>query len=188
MHANSLVILDANEAAMFKDPAVRAGMALVCMRNLDLVTVVDLEEPRLVWMTAGPEISRWRGLHDPTLTAEGELLVFDNLGGHSGHSRVLRVPLQTLKGMPPTSPRPTWIWEPTQAEAFSSDFCGITQELAGGNVLATESCHGRVIEIDPATGDIVWEYISDRLAGDNDELVAALFEVRRIPRPAWLER
>ena len=188
MHANSLVILDEAGAAMFKDPAVRAGAALICMRDLDLVSVVDLEQSKLVWMTAGPGASRWRGLHDPTLTASGELLVFDNLGGPGGHSRLLRVPLLPLVGSPPNSSRPSWTWMGSPAESFSSVFCGVAIELPGGNVLATESCHGRVIEIDPATDDIVWEYISDRVAGADNELVAALFAVKRIERPHWLPR
>ncbi len=188
MHANSLVILDAAEAAQFKDPKVRRGMALVCMRDLDLVTVVDLDERRLVWMTGGPTASRWRGPHDPSVTSDGELLIFDNLGGSGGHSRLLRVPLQSLAGSPPASPRATWTWKGSPPEAFSSQFCGIAQELPNGNVLATESCHGRVLEIDPGTNEVVWEYVSDRIAGEDDELVAALFEVRRIQRPAWLKR
>ncbi len=188
MHANSLVILDEAEAALFQDPSVRAGAALICMRDLDLVAVVDLEETKLVWMTAGPDVGRWRGPHEPTLTANGELMVFDNLGGPGGHSRLLRVPLRPLIGAPPTSGRPSWTWIGSPAESFSSQFCGTAQELPGGNVLATESCHGRVIEIDPATGDIVWEYVSDRFAGDDNELVAALFAVKRIERPLWLKR
>ena len=188
MHANSIVILDAAEAAMFNDSAVRAGMALICMRDLDLVTVVNLEQPNIVWMTGGPVASFWRGLHDPSLTAGGELLVFDNLGGHGGNSRLLRVPLQLLDGEPPSSPPATWTWKGDPSESFSTAFCGIAQELPGGNVLATESCHGRVIEIDPATGDVVWEYVSERVAGEDNELIAALFEVRRVPRPAWLSR
>ena len=188
MHANSLVILDEDEAAMFQDPAVRAGAALVCMRNLDLVAVVDLQAVKLVWMTAGPRASYWRGLHDPTLTASGELLVFDNLGAPGGNSRLLRVPLRPQIGSPPNSPRPSWTWMGSPPESFSSQFCGIATELPGGNVLATESCHGRVIEIDPATGDIVWEYISDRVAGEDNELIAALFAVARVERPDWLPR
>ena len=173
---------------MFKVPSIRAGAALVCMRDLDLVTVVDLGEEKLVWMTGGPATSNWRGLHDPTLTAKGEVMVFDNLGGPSGHSRLLKVPLEVVPGTLPTSPRPSWSWSGSPAESFSSQFCGTVDELPNGHILATESCHGRVIELDPATGEIVWEYVSERVAGENNELVAALFEVRRIQRPLWLDR
>ena len=65
-------------------------------------------------------------------------------------------------------------------------FCGTLDALPGGNILATESCHGRAIEIDRASGEIVWEFVSERVAGDDEEFVAALFEVQRIPRPDWL--
>lgn len=178
MHANSLEILDEHEAALFKNPAVRAGNALVCMRNLDLVAVIDLEASKMVWVTPGPDRPHWRGAHDPTLTDRGEILIFDNLGGVGGNSR--------LVALEPGARSANWTWAGDPAESFSSMFCGTLDALPGGNILATESCHGRAIEIDRASGEIVWEFVSERVAGDDEEFVAALFEVQRIPRPDWL--
>lgn len=180
MHANSIDRLDEREAAAFNDPNVRQGDILVCMRDLDIVSVVNLEDEKMVWMTLGPAPLPWRGSHDPSLTTSGEILIFDNLGHTGGHSRLLTIA--------PGATTPTWTWSGNPAESFSSVFCGNVQELPGGNLLATESCHGRAIEIDRPTGDIVWEFVSNRLAGEDDELVAALFEVRRVPRPEWLAR
>ncbi|QDV09639.1 hypothetical protein Poly30_51970 [Planctomycetes bacterium Poly30] len=178
MHANSLDVLDEKEAAAFESEEVKAGDVLVCMRDLDIVGVIDVDAEKLVWMTQGPSPSIWRGAHDPSITASGEMLIFDNLGGVGGHSRLL--------ALEPGAKRANWTWSGTPAESFSSVFCGTAHELPGGNILVAESCHGRAIEIDRATGDIVWEFVSDRLAGEEDELVAALFEIERIPRPDWL--
>ena len=72
--------------------------------------------------------------------------------------------------------------------AFASFFCGTVQELPGGNLLVAESTQGRAIEIDGERGDVVWEYVSPRVIGDSDELIAALFMAERLPRPAWLQR
>ncbi len=180
MHANSVDVLDPREAAAFQSTAVQAGDVLVCMRDLDIVCVVSLSQRKMVWMTLGPAPSNWRGSHDPEISSDGEILIFDNLGGIGGHSRLLSIA--------PGALRSSWTWTGTPAESFSSQFCGTVDELPGGNVLATESCHGRAIEIDRETGEIVWEYVSDRLAGEDDELVAALFEVQRIERPKWLAR
>lgn len=188
MHANSLEILTAAEAAAFRSPAVKEGHALVCMRDLDIVGVVDLAEEKLVWMTQGPALSPWRGAHDPTLTENGELLIFDNLGAKGGHSRILALEFPTASRQGAAQLTTKWTWAGTPPESFSSVFCGTIDALPGGNLLVAESCHGRAIEIDRATGDIVWEYVSDRVAGPDQELVAALFEIERIPRPDWLER
>ena len=88
----------------------------------------------------------------------------------------------------PRTARIAWDWRGDPPTSFASFFCGTAQELPNGNVLATESTQGRAIEIDPATGDVVWEYVSDRVVGPNGEYVAALFAVERVPRPAWLDR
>ncbi|MEM8712015.1 MAG: arylsulfotransferase family protein, partial [Planctomycetota bacterium] len=182
MHANSIDILDEGEAAAFQDPAVVAGHILVCMRDLDLLVVLDFSAEKLVWLSPGPAGRSWRGPHDPTFTDAGagngtltgspagprELLLFDNLGGPASNSRILR--------FPPGAASFAWSWQGSPPESFSSVFCGTVQALPTGHVLATESCHGRAVEIDPASGDIVWEFVSDRVAGDHDELIAALFE------------
>jgi hypothetical protein len=59
--------------------------------------------------------------------------------------------------------------------------------LDNGNTLITESCAGRAFEVS-RNGTVVWEFFSPHRAGDRGELVAALFDVIRLPTwPAWLE-
>ncbi len=178
MHANAIEWIDRPAAARLALPDVGAGQLMICMRDLDLVVTVEVDRGVLTWITMGPQRPRWRAPHDPTVSADGSLLIFDNRGGPGETSRVLRVD--------PASGRIDWSWGGDPPATFASFFCGTAQELPNGNVLATESSQGRAIEIDPRAGDIVWEYVSDRVAGPDDEFVAALFAVERVLRPDWL--
>ncbi len=180
MHVNSLERLSEAAASSLGIDAVKGGHFLVCMRDLDLVAAVDLGAGKLVWVSqgppnAGPLRGPWRAPHDPTVTAAGEILIFDNRGGIGESSRLLAID--------PATGTLRWSWpDPTKPNPppFESFFCGTVQELANGNLLAAESTRGRALEIDRATGDIVWEFVSDRLAGPRDEFVAALFSIERL--------
>ena len=180
MHANSVDLLDGDEARRLGVPAVRAGQALVCLRDLDLVVAVDLEEGRFTWLSRGPLASPWRAPHDPSVSADGTLLIFDNRGGPGECSRLLRVD--------PASGAIRWRWQGSPPASFASFFCGTVQPLAGGNLLVAESTQGRAFEVDGETGDVVWDYVSPRVAGGEGELIAALFMAERVARPAWLGR
>jgi len=168
MHANTLELLDGRLAA--QHPAFERGHWLTCFRDLDLIAVVDPELGRIVWLADGP----WRAPHHPTVTDHGTLLLFDNLG-NSGESRL--VELEVVTGSIVSS------WAPEDPTQFSTQYCGVAQPLANGNVLVTESCRGRAFEL-TADGTLIWEYISPRRVGPDQRFVAALFEVERWPRDA----
>ncbi|MEE2939963.1 MAG: arylsulfotransferase family protein [Planctomycetota bacterium] len=185
MHANGLALLDAAFCASLAAPGVEAGDVLVSMRDLDLVVAVDLDAGRATWVTSGPGTSRWRGLHDPTPWVDGDgaphLLVFDNLGGPGGTSRLLDLRLEDESI--------AWSYEGTPPGAFDSLFCGTVERLPGGHILTAESMAGRVLIIDPGSRRVLWEYASPHLAGRGDRYVAAVFEAHRVTGPLdWLER
>jgi len=50
--------------------------------------------------------------------------------------------------------------------------------LPNGNTLITESENGKAFEVTPE-GKIVWEFFNPHRAGDNNELIAALYDVVR---------
>ena len=180
MHANSIDLLDEREAARLGARGVTAGQVLVCLRDLDLVVAVDLDAGRFTWISGGPSVSRWRAPHDPSVASDGSLLIFDNRGGLAETSRLLRID--------PATGTIRWRWAATPASAFESFFCGTVQELPSGNLLVAESTQGRAFEIEGASGEVVWEFVSPRVTGEADELIAALFMAERLPRPAWLQR
>lgn len=124
-----------------------AGNALLCLRELDLVAIVDLEAAKVLWSWGPGELDR---PHHPSVLDDGTLLIFDN-GTRRGSSRVIQVE--------PATQRIVWQYQGDPPESFFSDVRGSAQALPNGNVLVTESMRGRVFEVTRA-GDVVWEFLN----------------------------
>lgn len=176
LHTNSLRLLRGHIDA----PGFDAGHVLLCARDLDLVFVVDPDRRQVVWARTGP----WRMPHDPRELADGRLLLFDNLGGSSERGLASRVLWLTAPGGAIDA---AWPAEPTPE--FFTRFCGTANVLPGGNLLVTETGAGRAFERTP-DGELVWLFQTPHRAGNDGQLVAALFEVERILEADldWLER
>lgn len=162
LHTNTLEILDGRLAG--RDPAFRAGNVLLSVLELDTVAVLDPDTETIVWALTG----LWRKQHQPTIVGDGRMLVFDNRGPGEDRSRVLE--------LDPFTQRISWRYE----EDLFSKTLGSCQRLANGNTLITESENGRALEVAP-DGRIVWEFRTPHRAGEEGELVAALFEMERLP-------
>jgi hypothetical protein len=172
-HTNAIKVLDARLAD--RAPAFRAGNLLVSSRNLHTLAVIDPEQKTVVWAAAGP----WAMQHEPVVIDPGHILLFDNQG-NNGFSRVLEFDPVTFEIV--------WLYSGTPPDSFYSFGLGSALRLPNGNTLITESTRGRAIEVTPAK-DIVWEYLNPARAGEHNELIAAVFEVERIPEAAvtdWL--
>ncbi len=165
MHTNTLVLLDGRHAARL--PAFRAGNVLVSIPKMDAVVVLDPEAGRAVWALKG----MWRRQHEPSLLPNGNLLVFDNLGAGNA-SRVLEID--------PLTQRIAWSYGGRPEDGFFTRNLGSCQRLPNGNTLIVESKNGRAFEV-TAGGETVWEWISPQRAGERGELVAALFDMERLP-------
>jgi hypothetical protein len=165
MHTNTLVILDGRHAGRL--PAFRAGNVLVSIPKMDAVVVLDLEAGRAVWALKG----LWRRQHEPSLLPNGNLLVFDNLGAGNA-SRVLEID--------PLTQRVAWAYGGRLEDGFFTRNLGACHRLPNGNTLIVESKNGRAFEVTP-DGETVWEWVSPERAGDRGELVAALFDMVRLP-------
>nr|MBA2320354.1 hypothetical protein [Deltaproteobacteria bacterium] len=96
----------------------------------------------------------------------GRILLFDNRGGPSGAARVLWL---DARG------RVTRTWTGA-GEPLQSAILGAVEPLADGAVWVTESERGTVWEVD-AAGRVRWAFANPARAGDDDELVAAIFEM-----------
>lgn len=152
------------------------GRALVSVRELDVVALVDLASRRVVWAMSGP----WRAQHEPVALDDGRLLVFDNQGEH-GMSKVIELDPETQELL--------WAYRGTEENGFFSSLCGSNQRLANGNTLITESTAGRAFEVTRA-GEIVWEFLSPHRGGPRGDQVAVLMEMVRLPESfplAWCE-
>jgi len=158
-------------------PAFRRGNVLISMRHTHALAVLDLDAGTVAWAATG----MWKLQHDPRVLPNGRILLFDN-AGYGWSSQVIEVE--------PRTARIAWTYRGSPAESFFSLFCGAAQSLPNGNTLITESCQGRAFEVTRA-GETVWSYRNPERAGPRGELIAALFEVERVPAEAvedWLGR
>ncbi|MBD3367971.1 MAG: hypothetical protein GF405_07350 [Candidatus Eisenbacteria bacterium] len=165
LHTNTIELLDGRLAGEL--PAFEAGNVLISIRSLDAVAVVDLERGEVVWVMTG----MWNAQHQPTVLGNGNLLIFDNLAGDR-RSRVLE--------FDPLTREVVWRYPEPGEGLLWSETCGSNQRLPNGNTLITESDNGRAIEV-TVEGEIVWEYVNPHRAGPENELIATLLEVVRIP-------
>jgi len=171
-HTNTIEILDHRLSA--HGPHFRPGNLLISLRHIDTIAVLDPEVGAIVWAATGD----WEWQHEPTALDTGRLLLFDNRG-LGGASRVLELDPSTLET--------EWSYRGSPPESFFSTYCGAASRLANGNTLITDTCSGRAFEVTP-DGETVWEFSSPHRAGAHGELVAALFEVIRVPEtPVWIE-
>jgi len=174
-HTNSLEILDGRFTG--RSSALADGRALLSLNHLNLVAIMDLEELDILWTLSGFSIHQ----HDAELTPDGNLLFLDNTG-HAGYSKVVEID--------PTSQELVWAYFGDEQNGFLTATSGAQQRLPNGNTLIIESNAGRAFEVNPG-GDIVWEFYNPHRAGDDDELIATLFDVQRIEPDFpldWLER
>jgi hypothetical protein len=138
-HINSIELLDQEIGV------AGPGDALISLRSLDSVAIVDLEREKVLWSWGAEELD---GPHHPSLLANGNILVLDN-GRIRSYSRLVEVDPRTNEIV--------WQWQANPPTAFHTRFRGSVQMLPNGNLLVTESEKGKVFEI-TRSGELVWEF------------------------------
>jgi hypothetical protein len=139
-HANTVEVIDRDIGVAHR------GDVLFCVRNLDLIGIMDLESERMVWSWGPGVIQR---PHDPVLLDNGNILIFDNGLPERGYSRIIE--------LDPVKEEIVWQYEAEPRESFFSDVMGGNERLPNGNTLITESTRGLVFEVTQA-GETVWEF------------------------------
>ena len=168
LHSNTLEVLSGRPDGLWDD-----GHVLVSVRNLDLVAVLDLNAHRVVWWWGPGSISRQ---HQPSLLANGNLLIFDN-GTATGRSRVIE--------LDPATYEIVWSYGETSRTRFFCAAMGGAQGLPNGNVLITESAAGRAFEVD-RSGRVVWNFFNPGQGfnpfegGSNEEVIEAIYRLVRV--------
>jgi hypothetical protein len=150
-HPNTIEILDRDVARG------EAGDLLVCLRELDLVAILNLEREAVVWSWGPGQLDR---PHHPSVLPNGNLLVFDN-GLRRRWSRLIE--------LEPSTARIVWTYQGDPPESFFTDYRGSVQSLANGNLLVTESARGRVFEV-TRSGKVVWEFWNPDVDKDGHRL------------------
>lgn len=164
-HTNRIVALDGRLEERI--PVFREGNFLLSLRSLNALVVIDVEREAVVWAMSG----LWLQQHCPSVLEDGSILLFDNQGDY-GSSRILE--------FDPVTQEIAWRYAGDEENDFHSERFGTVQRLPNGNTLIAESHFGRALEVTPE-GDIVWEFHNPARAGDDNELVANLFEIERLP-------
>lgn len=173
-HTNSLEVLDGSIAD--RVPAFAKGNYLVSLRHLDMIAVLDPNAKQVVWSLAGASVVQ----HDAQITSDGHLLYFDNQW-QPGRTRIVIMDALTRE--------PVWEYGTEPGQDLYSETCGTVQELPNQNLLITETDGGRAIEV-TREGQVVWEFYNPYGVGDNDELIASLFEIVRLESDfptEWME-
>jgi hypothetical protein len=148
--------------------------ALIGLRQLDRVAVVDLDERKLLWEWGAGEIV---GPHDPWLLPNGNVLLFDNGAKPTEDGSLPRRLWSRVVEVDPRDGKIVWQYRGEPPASFFSATRGGAQPLGNGNVLITETTKGHVFEVTRA-GRIVWEFWNT----DFDEGARrSIYRMRRIP-------
>jgi hypothetical protein len=139
-HSNTITVIDRDIKGICKK-----GDLLICIRELDLVAILDFETEECLWSWGPGELSR---PHHPTLLPNGNIQIFDN-GRIRGYSRIIE--------LEPVSKKIVWQYKANPPQRFYTAIRGSSQRLPNGNILITETDKGHVFEITRA-GRIVWEF------------------------------
>jgi Arylsulfotransferase (ASST) len=148
-HLNTIKLLPDNPHAR-KDRRFQKGNLLVCLRNANLIAILDKDTMKIVWGW-GTETLDWP--HMPNMLPNGNILIFDN-GFHRKFSRVVE--------MNPVTGKIVWTYTREPKEQFFSAIQGCAQRLPNGNTLICDSANGHAFEVDPQ-GKIVWDFLNPEM-------------------------
>ncbi|HEX9647628.1 MAG TPA: arylsulfotransferase family protein [Alphaproteobacteria bacterium] len=178
-HLNDVQVLPAALAAEY--PGLAAGDLLISMRTNNALAVLDGDSGRVKWLLAGRTVAQ----HGPRFIGGNKIIVFANKNGAGAdnYSRLVEIDLgdgamRTLF--------------PTEATADSIRFHALVAGHLDVNpdrrhVLVSLTGQGRVLELDLATGQVVWEYVNThRVPGETRPIRMSALAAYYVESPAFL--
>ncbi len=150
LHLNHVEVVDQDMAGLF--PPAEPGDLLLSLLAIDTVVLIDRETKAVKWIDSGHVIAH----HNPLFYKEGEIILFDNQGGHHrrGGSRigVIDMESETFETIYPPEDAPL-------DEEFYSWAAGhFVMDDAKERLLLALTFDGTVREIDLESGEVLWEY------------------------------
>ena len=135
--------------------ALPNGNVLTSFRHLNTIAIVDRVTGTFEWKLRDIRLGHQ---HDPSLLANGNILVFANgYHDHGAHpsSKVIEIDPRTNAFV--------WEYRSEPAWAFFSHFISSAQRLPNGNTLICEGSTGRIFEVTMGQ-EIVWEFVNPLFA------------------------
>lgn len=180
-HTNTIEVFDGSLAGV--SPLLKKGNILCCSPTQSTVWILDGETETVVWSWS----NKWGQIHQPTFLPNGHWLLFHNSGYQNAsgewRSQVLEYDFPACEVV--------WSYggrEGAPETEFYSGTSSLADRLPNGNTLITVSEPGRAIEVTPDK-QVVWEFYNPKRAGTENELIATLFQIERIPKAyckSWL--
>jgi hypothetical protein len=141
---------------------------LVSFRNLSTVAIIDKRTGAFVWKLGYEMLAQQ---HDPSLLANGHILLFDN----GAHRRDQAMSASRVLEVDPATNTIVWEYRDTPPYNFFSPTISGARRLPNGNTLITEGNFGRMFQVTPDK-QVVWEYINPYFpAGPDGALVNGVF-------------
>lgn len=149
IHANSVQVASAQVAANL--PGIAPGDLLVSFREPNVIAVMDATSGHIKRLVAG----RTAAQHSPKFLPDGTVLAFDNLGGdrRQGGTRVAHVNLVTGATTTVFPRKDQKLARPVE----SHDGGTIDISPDGKRMMVAIKKQGRTLEVEIATGRILWE-------------------------------
>jgi len=147
VHLNDIEIVTPVLAS--KIDGVQPGDLLVSIREMHMLAIVDQDDGHIKWHQIGP----WVRQHDPDITPDGMIEVFNNRANYIGPG----IDTSQIVRFDPVTRKAQVILPVGEQDKFYSRIMGTHETLANGNRLIAESAAGRVFEV-TKQGQIVWDY------------------------------
>ncbi|MFC1532098.1 arylsulfotransferase family protein [Thermodesulfobacteriota bacterium] len=146
------------------------GDVLICSQKLDKIMKISWPKGEVLWKWGG--LTRISHPHDPTITQDGTLLVFDNGSKHPpiARSRVIEVDMKTGEII--------WQYIPSPVFSMMSMHIAGAERLTNGNTLICEGESGRIFEVNRSC-EICWEWVSPFVYNFKGVPVVMLFRAHR---------
>jgi hypothetical protein len=151
IHINDIEIVTKELSKKIKN--VNPGDLLVSVRNMSMLIILDRVNGKMKWYHIGP----WVLQHDPDITREGNITVFNN--SRKG-SYINRPKGSSIIDFNPKDNSHFVKFPKNNRTTFYTKWMGSHQLLPNNNILISESYRGRVLEVTPS-GELAWEYISN---------------------------
>lgn len=150
LHLNDVQLVGTELAK--SQPWLSRGDLLVSFRNINAVGILDVTTRRFKWMSSGWAV----GQHSPRFYDHG-ILVLDNLGGNERWGITQLVKIDFERRSPTTVFPLSTTTLPDTCRTKNSGHLDVHRD--GNRVLMALTNQGAVWEVDPRSGELLWEYL-----------------------------